>query len=177
MFWAIAGAACLALVAQPGHAAEAGVPASQAGQAAATGHTVILKATGPAMAAPAVAAGKSDLAVMRTGRGGEASGAAAPQGKSWTPRLIDVAVSDGQVRLNSYRTTTMPLDDAACAELGDDLVDRFGLSPGAVQRLADTDLMRQTRFCAANGSVLITCYNATATVSLRQPSPNDGCGG
>lgn len=92
-------------------------------------------------------------------------------------RLIDVAVRDDGVWLNSFATRSMPLDAPGCAALSDDIVSRLPLPADAVERLADEDLMRQTRVCALNGSLLVTCYGGAATVSLRPAHIGDGCGG
>jgi hypothetical protein len=88
-------------------------------------------------------------------------------------RLIDVAVRDDGVWLNSFATRSMPLDAPACAELSEEIVSRLPVS--AVERLADEDLMRQTRVCGVNGSLLVTCYGGSATVSLRPSAMGDGC--
>lgn len=92
-------------------------------------------------------------------------------------RLIDVAVRDDGIWLNSFATRSMPLEALACAEIGEEIVSSLALPVGAVQRLAEEELMRQTRVCAVNGSLLITCYGGGATVSLRRPQRGDGCGG
>ena len=92
-------------------------------------------------------------------------------------KLIDVAVRDDGLWLNSFATRSMPLDAFACAELSHDIVSRLALPARAVQRLAEEELMRQTRVCAVNGSLLVTCYGGAATVSLRRPQHGDGCGG
>ena len=88
-------------------------------------------------------------------------------------RLIDVAVRDDGVWLNSFATRSMPLDAPVCAALSEEIVSRFPVS--AVERLADEDLMRQTRVCGINGSLLVTCYGGSATVSLRPSHDDDGC--
>jgi len=129
----------------------------------------------------AVAAAKSDLLNLRPDRA-EPRAAATPApafGARGTVarKLIDVAVRDDGVWLNSFATRSMPLDAPACAELSDEIVSRLTLPAGAVERLAEEDLMRQTRVCAVNGSLLVTCYAGAATVSLRPPHMGDGCGG
>ena len=91
-------------------------------------------------------------------------------------RLIDVAVRDDGVWINSFATRSMPLEGPDCAALSDDIVHRLALPAGAVERLAEEELMRQTRVCALNGSLLVTCYGGAATVSLRHPQHGDGCG-
>ena len=97
--------------------------------------------------------------------------------KPAAPKLIDVAIRDDGIWLNSFATRSMPLDDLACAELSEEIISRFRFPASAVQRLAEEDLMRQTRVCAVNGSLLVTCYGGDATVSLRRPHFGDGCGG
>ena len=81
-----------------------------------------------------------------------------------------------------YRTHAAALLGFACSrvrsrELAEDIVSEHSLPDDAVEILADNDLMHQVRVCAANGHVLITCYQNTATVSLRRPAPRDGCQG
>jgi len=92
-------------------------------------------------------------------------------------KLIDIAVRDEGMWLNSFATRSMPLDALDCAMLSDEIVSSLPLPASAVQRLAEEELMRQTRVCGVNGSVLVTCYGGAATVSLRPPRPGDGCGG
>lgn len=89
------------------------------------------------------------------------------------PKLVDVAVRDDGVWLNSFATRSMPLDAPSCAELSEEIVSSLPVS--AVERLADEDLMRQTRVCGVNGSLLVTCYGGSATVSLRPLQHGDGC--
>ena len=92
-------------------------------------------------------------------------------------KLVDVAVRSDGLWLNSYATRSMPLEALDCAVLSDDIVADLGLPAGAVERLAEEELMRQVRVCGVNGSLLVTCYGGAATVSLRRPQLGDGCGG
>ena len=92
-------------------------------------------------------------------------------------RLVDVAVRADGMWLNSFATRSMPLEALDCAVLSDEIVSNLGLPGGAVERLAEEELMRQVRICGVNGSLLVTCYGGAATVSLRRPQPADGCGG
>ena len=92
-------------------------------------------------------------------------------------KLVDVAVREDGLWLNSFATRSMPLDALSCAVLSDEIVEGLALSAGAVHRLAQEELMRQTRVCAINGSLLLTCYGGDATVSLRPAQHGDGCGG
>jgi hypothetical protein len=97
------------------------------------------------------------------------------QTRSEGRRLIDVAVKDDVVTLNSFGTSSMPLDGLACAQMAEDVVWDHSFPDPAVHILANDDLMHQVRICAANGHILITCYQNTATISLRRPTPRDGC--
>jgi hypothetical protein len=113
----------------------------------------------PATAAAAIMAGPGQASAPR----------GSPAGK-----LVDVAVRDDGLWLNSFQTRSMPLAAPACAALSDEIVS--GLPAGTVERLAKEELMRQTRVCAVNGSLLVTCYGGAATVSLRPARDGDGCG-
>ena len=123
---------------------------------------------------------KSDLLDHRPGRA-EPAGPAVLDDSAFASRgsaarkLIDVAVRDGEIWINSFATRSMPLDALDCAVLSDEIVERLPLPASAVQRLAEEELMRQTRVCAANGNLLVTCYGGAATVSLRRPQHGDGC--
>jgi hypothetical protein len=100
-----------------------------------------------------------------------------PESRASGSRMVDLSVQDGAVLLNSFGTKSMPLDDLACAEMAEDIVWHQSLPNEAVHLLANNELMHQVRICAANGHVLITCYQNTATVSLRRPAPRNGCEG
>ena len=163
--------ACLAVLLLVGHPAIAGEPSAKGDRL---------------VAAP----GKGDLLDPRSVSVDPASLSAAPTATASTAaavsaqpvvlsrgtaarRLIDVVVRDDGVWLNSFATRSMPLDAPGCAELGEEIVSRLPVS--AVERLADEDLMRQTRVCGVNGSLLVTCYGGSATVSLRPSRIGDGC--
>lgn len=111
--------------------------------------------------------GRAAAAIM-TGSGP----ASAPRGAP-ARNMVDVALRDGGLWLNAFQTRSMPLAAPACAALGDDIVAH--LPAGTVERLAEEELMRQTRVCAVNGSLLVTCYGGAATVSLRPARHGDGC--
>jgi hypothetical protein len=152
--------ACLAALLLVGHPASAGETSAKGDRLVVSpvkGDLLNLK---PARADPA------NLSTAKTGPVVLSRGIAAP-------KLIDVAVRDDGVWLNSFATRSMPLDAPACANLSEDIVSRLPVS--AVERLADEDLMRQTRVCGVNGSLLVTCYGGSATVSLRPSQPGDGC--
>jgi hypothetical protein len=134
-------------------------------------------------------AAKSDMLVINPKKGqpqnqqgptgsGSAAATDAPVPELRGPaarRLIDVAIRDKGIWLNSFETRTMPLNAIGCAELSEEILLRFSLPASAVHRLAEEELMRQTRVCAVNGSLLVTCYGGAATVSLRRPHLGDGC--
>lgn len=128
----------------------------------------------------AVTAEKGDLLIRKPDRAVPVPSGAVPErgfaaGKSPARKLIDVAVREDGLWLNSFATRSMPLEAQACAEISEEIVSRLALPVGAVERLADEELMQQTRLCAVNGSLLVTCYGGTATVSLRHPALGDGC--
>lgn len=163
--WGLSGLAGLLLLAQPAFPSEAAglAPAAKSDRLAvmrAKGDLLYPKPEPPAPETP-VRAAKPAIAF---------SG-------SLATKLIDVAVRDDGLWLNSFATKSMPLDAVACAEIGEAIVAGLALPASAVERLAEEDLMRQTRVCGVNGSMLITCYGGDATVSLRPPRQGDGCGG
>lgn len=143
----------------------------------------------------AVAPAKADLLNREPEPGGpDAAGAGRPEtvpqpitapaaepafmaGGTAARRLVDVALRDDGLWLNSFETRSMPLEALECAVLSDEIIERLSLPGGAVHHLAREELMRQTRLCAVNGSVLLTCYGGSATISLRRPGRGDGCGG
>ena len=152
--------ACLAAVLLVGHPASAGETSAKGDRLVVSPGKGDLLNLKPANAVPA------SLATVKPGPVVLSRGTAAP-------KLIDVAVRDDGVWLNSFATRSMPLDAPACADLGEDIVSRLPVS--VVERLAEEDLMRQTRVCGLNGSLLVTCYGGSATVSLRPSQPGDGC--
>ena len=163
--WALSGLAGLCLHAQPAPASEAPelAPSAKSDKLAvmpAKGDLLYPKPEPAAPARPVVAARP-----------------AVPIRGALATRLIDVAVRDDGLWLNSFATKSMPLDADACAEIGEQIVSGLALPASAVERLAEEELMRQTRVCGVNGSMLITCYGGDATVSLRPPRHGDGCGG
>ena len=148
-------------------------------------------AVGPAAAGPAQGL-KSDKLIATPAKGDllnrkpdRAEPISPPAGRTPLPatrgpaarKLVDIAVRDEGLWINSFATRSMPLDAPECAELSEEIVSSLPLPVSAVQRLADEELMRQTRVCGVNGSLLVTCYGGAATVSLRPARPGDGCGG
>lgn len=169
------GALCLAALLLAGHPASAGETSAKGDRlVVATGKGDLLDPK-PASAVPASAIPAS----LSTATTAAAAGAAAKPGPVVLSRgtaarkLIDVAVRDDGIWLNSFATRSMPLDAPACAELSEEIVSPLPVS--AVERLAEEDLMRQTRVCGVNGSLLVTCYGGSATVSLRPSERGDGC--
>ena len=163
--WGLSGLAGLLLLAQPAFASEdPGIaPAAKADRLAvmpAKGDLLYRKPEPPAPEPPVRAARP-----------------AVPFSGTLATKLIDVAVRDDGLWLIIFATRSMPLDAVACAEIGEAIVAGLALPASAVKRLAEEELMRQTRVCGVNGSMLITCYGGDATVSLRPPRQGDGCGG
>jgi hypothetical protein len=162
--WGLSGLAGLLLLAQPAFASEAPglAPAAKSDRLAIMPKSDLLypKPDPPAPTPPVRAATP-----------------AIPIRGALATKLIDVAVRDDGLWLNSFATKSMPADADACAEIGEAIVASLALPASAVERLAEEELMRQTRVCGVNGSMLITCYGGDATVSLRRPQHGDGCGG
>jgi hypothetical protein len=157
---------CVAALLLAGHPASAGEPSAKGDRLVVSPGKGDLLDLKPAGADPAGRATAPTAAAAKPGPVVLSRGTAAR-------RLIDVAVRDDGVWLNSFATRSMPLDALACADLSEKIVSR--LPVGAVERLADEDLMRQTRVCGVNGSLLVTCYGGSATVSLRPSQRGDGC--
>jgi hypothetical protein len=164
------GAFCLAALWLAGHPASAGETSAKGDRLVVSSGKGDLLDPKPASAVPAsadpaslsaaaVSAAKPEPVVLSRGTAAR--------------KLIDVAVRDDGVWLNSFATRSMPLDASGCAELSEEIVSRLPVS--AVERLAAEDLMRQTRVCGVNGSLLVTCYGGSATVSLRPSQRGDGC--
>lgn len=158
-----AGLTALLLVAQPTGAAA---------QAAKGDRLVVSPGKGDLLDASAAGAASADLPTASTTAAAKPEPVVLSRGTA-ARRLIDVAVRDDGVWLNSFTSRSMPLDAPACAELSEDIVAPLPVS--AVERLAEEDLMRQTRVCGINGSLLVTCYGGSATVSLRPSKRGDGC--
>ena len=157
---------CLAALLLVGHPANAGA------QSAKGDRLVVAPGKGDLLDAKPAGADPADLSTATTAPVAKAGPVVLSRGTA-ARKLIDVAVRDDGVWLNSFATRSMPLDAPACAELSDEIVSRLPVS--AVERLADEELMRQTRVCGVNGSLLVTCYGGSATVSLRPSERGDGC--
>ena len=158
--------ACLAALLLVGHPAIAGEQSAKGDRLVVTPGKGDLLDLKPASADPAGLSTASTAAAAKAKPIFQTRGTAAR-------RLVDVAVRDDGVWLNSFASRSMPLDAPACADLSEEIVSRLPAS--AVERLADEDLMRQTRVCGVNGSLLVTCYGGSATVSLRPSQHGDGC--
>ena len=157
---------CLAALLLVGLPAIAGEPAAKSDRLVASPAKGDLLGPEQALAEPARLSTATTAAAAKVGPVVLSRGTAAR-------RLVDVAVRDDGIWLNSFATRSMPLDAPACAELSEEIVSRLPVS--AIERLADEDLMRQTRVCGLNGSLLVTCYGGSATVSLRPTQIGDGC--
>ena len=90
-------------------------------------------------------------------------------------RPIDVAMSNGRLKLNRFQTLTMDMPHSECRKFPDIFIADYDLPRGAIDVLADNMLIVQKRICADNGAVMVTCYQNNATISMRRAKPNDGC--
>jgi hypothetical protein len=174
------GAFCLAVLWLVGHPASAGETSAKGDRLVVSSGKGDLLDPKPASAAPASAVPASavpasaDPASLSAAAGSAAKPEPVVLSRGTAARkLIDVAVRDDGLWLNSFATRSMPLDAPGCAALSEEIVSRLPVS--AVERLAEEDLMRQTRVCGVNGSLLVTCYGGSATVSLRPSQRGDGC--
>lgn len=90
-------------------------------------------------------------------------------------RPIDVALHNGRLKLNRFQTLTMDMPHKECRQFPDIFVSDYKLPRAAVDVLADNLLIVQKRICADNGAVMVTCYQNSATISMRRAKPDDGC--
>lgn len=98
-----------------------------------------------------------------------------PKARKSRKRAIDVAMSNGRLKLNRFQTLTMDMPHSECRKFPDIFIADYDLPRGAIDVLADNMLIVQKRICADNGAVMVTCYQNNATVSMRPAKPNDGC--
>jgi hypothetical protein len=88
---------------------------------------------------------------------------------------VDVAVRNGKLRLNNFRTLQMQMALRECRSFAGIFVADYDLPQGSIETLADNMVIVQKRICATNGSVVVTCYQNEATISMRRARPDDGC--
>ncbi len=90
-------------------------------------------------------------------------------------RPIDIAFKGGKLVINRFHTVKLDLPHKDCREFPAVITTDYKLKPGALETLADNMMIVQKRLCASNGSIMVTCYQNRATISLRKARPDDGC--
>ena len=90
-------------------------------------------------------------------------------------RPIDIALKNGKLVLNRFHTLKLDMVHNECREFPNILIADYKLPPKTIERLADNLTIVQKRICATNGSIMVTCYQSQATISLRRARPDDGC--
>ncbi len=88
---------------------------------------------------------------------------------------IGIAYKNGKLVLNRFHTMKLDMEHRECRRFPDFITADYKLPRNAIDTLADNLAIVQKRLCASNGSVMFTCYQNKATVSLRRARPDDGC--
>jgi hypothetical protein len=83
--------------------------------------------------------------------------------------------TSGSMRITGFDTLREPIGRKACRARHDVIVRAFELSPGKARVLADQPVMFQSRLCAANGEIVITCQGSDAVISPRHTRPGSAC--
>jgi hypothetical protein len=81
----------------------------------------------------------------------------------------------GAVRITGFGTRRDLSGKKACREQHDTIVKAFHVSPASTRIMADQPVMFQSRICAANGEIVITCHGSEAVVSPRRARPGSSC--
>lgn len=90
-------------------------------------------------------------------------------------RAINIAYKNGKLRINRFHTVKFDLPHRECRKFPRIIMTDYKLPRKALYTLADNLAIIQKRLCAANGSIMVTCYQGQATVSMRRSRPDDGC--
>lgn len=90
-------------------------------------------------------------------------------------RPIDIALRKGRLFLNRFHTFAVQMPHGECRKFPEFITADYNLPRRAIDTLSDNMMIIQKRICAANGSVVVTCYLNEATISLRRARPDDGC--
>ena len=90
-------------------------------------------------------------------------------------KKIGIAMRQGRLVLTRYHTMRLDMPHKECRKFPEFMISGYGLPKRMVHTLADNMMIVQKRLCARNGSVVVTCYQNKATISLRQAKPDDGC--
>ncbi len=83
--------------------------------------------------------------------------------------------TSGSLQITGFATRRDPIGRKACREQHDTIVQAFHVSPASTRIMADQPVMFQSRICAANGEVVITCHGSEAVISPRRTRPGNSC--
>jgi hypothetical protein len=87
--------------------------------------------------------------------------------------LVPVPSGNGTVKIVSFAARKSHDNRKACRANHRAIVDAFGIEDARI--MADRPMLFQSRICAANGEIVITCFGTTATVSPRKNRPGGHC--
>jgi hypothetical protein len=83
--------------------------------------------------------------------------------------------TSGSARITGFETLREPMGRKACRARHDQIVQAFEVDQSKARVLADQPVMFQSRICAANGEIVITCQGSIALISPRQTRPGSAC--
>ena len=83
--------------------------------------------------------------------------------------------TSGALQITDFGTRRDPIGRKACREQHDNIVKAFHVTPAHTRIMADQPVMFQSRICAANGEVVITCHGSEAVISPRRARPGSSC--
>ena len=83
--------------------------------------------------------------------------------------------ASGALRITGFETMRQPVGRKACRARHDQIVQAFEVDQSRARVLADAVVMFQSRICAANGEIIITCQGSDAVISPRQARPGSAC--
>ena len=81
----------------------------------------------------------------------------------------------GSMEITDFKTRKLNMSRSACRARHGQIAAAFGLSGSAARIMADKAVLFQSRLCAENGEVVITCFGGSATVSPRQARSGSQC--
>ena len=83
--------------------------------------------------------------------------------------------TSGSLRITGFDTLREPIGRKACRARHDEIVQAFDVDQSRSRVLADQPVMFQSRICAANGEIVITCQGSDAVISPRRARPDSAC--
>lgn len=83
--------------------------------------------------------------------------------------------TSGSLRITGFDTLREPIGRKACRARHDEILQAFDVDQSRARVLADQPVMFQSRICAANGEIVITCQGSDAVISPRRARPDSAC--